>query len=352
MKKIAIASAITLASISAAHAMPTVYGKAVLGVDYINTDNETASDTKQTLLQSHVSRIGFKGDEELTENTDLVYQLEYGINIDDNSPQFNSRNTFLGLANRQYGTLLAGRHDTPFKLSKGSVAQFEDYKETDLGKVLSDEVRANNVLAYKSPAIVGYPVTFMAAVALSENDDSANKVLKPAVLNADGTVKTEAVTTSEAKQKDNAYSASLAYDQNGVYVAGAYDSNVVDVDNAWRITGALDMGKMNLVQGLTLGAMYQNANIYNKSEDEQSLVLSGKYKIGETPWAIKAQYATTENYKGVKDDKATEIALGGEYSFNKATKAHMYVAQINKDYKLGTKDEDKTIVGTALEYKF
>ncbi|MGL5251798.1 MAG: porin, partial [Moraxella sp.] len=84
MKKIALASAIALASISAAHAAPTVYGKVLLTGEYNNTDYEdnAKNDESVTKLQSNSSRIGFKGDEELTDTTKLVYQLEYGVDVD------------------------------------------------------------------------------------------------------------------------------------------------------------------------------------------------------------------------------------------------------------------------------
>ena len=397
MKKIALASAIALASISAAHAAPTVYGKVLLTGEYNNTDYEdnAKNDESVTKLQSNSSRIGFKGDEEPTDTTKLVYQLEYGVDVDaasnkdskgNDKNQFYSRNTFLGLAHNTMGTVLAGRHDTPYKLAKGGVDVFNDYDNVGLGNLMAGENRADNVLDYKSPAIVGMPLTFMAAVALSENDNDAKKVLstkttttasQTANLSGTKTV-VETVTANDTKTKDNAYSASLAYDENGVYLAGGYDNNVGSVDSAWRLAGSVDMGKMNMVQGLTLGALYQNSSyldgVYTKVttdtslepsatnpktesskkdyENEKSWLLSAKYKFNDTPWAVKAQYINTSNYKGEKDTDATEIALGAEYTINKAAKAHMYAAQINTDKSAKNADIDKTIVGAGLEYKF
>ena len=355
MKKIALVSAIALASITAAHAAPTVYGKVLLTGEYTDVDDKTAAnkDTSTTQLVSNSSRIGFKGEDDLTDTTKLVYQLEYGIDVDadtNGKGQFYSRNTYLGLAHNTLGTVLAGRHDTPYKLAKGSVDVFNDYDNVGLGNLMVGEQRANNVIAYKSPTLVGMPVTFMAAVGLSENDNDANKSVQ---------LGTTATTTDEAKEKDNAYSASLAYDQNGVYLAAGYDKNTGQykeasplknaafVDNAWRLVGALDMGKMNMVQGLTLGALYQDANIFKSPENEKSWLLSAKYKVGETPWAVKAQYINTTDRLGVKDRDATEVALGAEYTINKATKGHLYAAQIDTDNV-----SDKTIVGGGLEYKF
>ena len=77
MKKIAIASAIALASITAAHAAPTVYGKAFLTLDYVSTDYDAANKTDEDTfkLNSNQSRIGFKGEDDLTDTTNLVVSV-------------------------------------------------------------------------------------------------------------------------------------------------------------------------------------------------------------------------------------------------------------------------------------
>lgn len=378
-EKIAIASAIALASITAAHAAPTVYGKAFLTLDYVSTDYDASNkkDEDTFKLTSNQSRIGFKGDDDLTDTTKLIYQLEYQINPDDDSQQFKSRNTYVGLAHNTLGTVLAGRNDTPLKLVQNKVDVFNDTLFDMANAGVSGENRANNTLAYQSPAIVGMPVSFMAATALSENDTDGNVVITPeqkavpAIVAKDGTELVKAIPAKPAvyrdrKVKDNGYSLSLAYDQNGIYLAGAYDKdmgannvNTGLIDNTWRLVAGLDMGKMNMVQGLTLGALYQQSQYYdtysivnnnrvNKaSEDEKSWLISGKYKIANTPWAVKAQYVNTTDEKGVKDADVNEIAVGGEYAFNKATTGHIYAGQISRDnYK------DETIVGTGIEYKF
>ena len=215
MKKIAIASAIALASITAAHAAPTVYGKAFLTLDYVSTDYDAANKTDEDTfkLNSNASRIGFKGDDDLTDTTKLIYQLEYQINPDDDSQQFRSRNTYVGLAHNTLGTVLAGRHDTPLKLVQNKVDVFNDTLFDMANAGVSGENRANNVLAYQSPALVGMPVTFMVATALSENDTDGDVLVTAAtdvVKNADGTVKTPAkpAVYRDRKTKDNGYSAS------------------------------------------------------------------------------------------------------------------------------------------------
>ena len=353
MKKLLLATAVAALSVSAAHAAPTVYGKVLLTGEYTDVDDKTAAnkDTSTTKLVSNFSRIGFKGEDDLTDTTKLVYQLEYGIDVDADSnarktnQQFYSRNTFIGLAHNTMGTLLAGRHDTPFKLTKGSVDVFNDYDNVALGKLMAGEQRVDNVIAYKSPTLVGTPVTFLGAVSLdecSQNDD--DKCLVTAAVPATGTTPAKPAVY---RDKKNAYSAMVNYDQNGVYIGLGYDNSVYGKDTSgWRLAGSVDMGKMNMVDGLTLGALYQDYD-FNTDDNEKSWLLSGKYKIGATPWAVKAQYIDTSNQSGVKDNDATEVALGAEYTINKATKGHLYAAQIDTDNV-----SDKTIVGGGLEYKF
>ena len=335
MKKLLLATAVALASITAAHAAPTVYGKAFLTLDYVSTDYDAANKTDEDTfkLNSNASRIGFKGSEELTDTTKLIYQLEYQINPDDDSQQFRSRDTYIGLAHNTLGTLIAGRHDTPFKLAKGNADVFDANADTlgiynagPRGYTNLGEYRANNMVAYKSPTIVGMPVTFTAAVSLSEVDKDTDK------------------PNTEKDEGANGYSASLVYDQNGVYLAAGYDNNMSDVeDTAWRLAGTVDMGKMNMVQGLTLGALYQNADLFNVNDDAKTWLISGKYAIANTPWTAKAQYINTD----FGDNDSSEVAVGGEYAFNKATTGHIYAGQISRDnYK------DDTIVGTGIEYKF
>ena len=361
LKKLLLATAVAALSVSAAHAAPTVYGKAFLTLDYVSTDYDAANKTDEDTfkLNSNASRIGFKGDDDLTDTTKLIYQLEYQINPDDDSQQFKSRNTYVGLAHNTLGTVLAGRHDTPLKLAQNKVDVFNDtlFDITNAG--VSGENRANNTLAYQSPVIVGMPVSFMAATALSETDADGNILVSA----ASGT---KPAVYRDRKVKDNGYSALLAYDKNGVYLAGAYDKdmgannvNTGVIDNTWRLVAGLDMGKMNMVSGLTLGALYQQSQYYDNysivnnnrvnkaSEDEKSWLISGKYKVGATPWAVKAQYVNTTDEKGVKDADVNEIAVGGEYAFNKATTGHIYAGQISRD-----NNKDDLIVGTGIEYKF
>ena len=61
MKKLLLATAVAALSVSAAQAAPTVYGKAFVTVDYEDIDRDNSADEDSLQINSHASRIGFKG---------------------------------------------------------------------------------------------------------------------------------------------------------------------------------------------------------------------------------------------------------------------------------------------------
>lgn len=260
MKKLLIASTVAALSVTAAHAAPTVYGKAFLTLDLQDGDKELAGlyDTR-TQLNSNGSRIGLKGGERLTANTDLVYQLEYGIKVDDNSPQFTSRDTYLGLANKQYGTLLAGRLT--------AIDGMVDYANVTAGGVIGgdnvlasfDAPRANNAFAYVSPSYNG--LNFLGMYVLDENK------------------------TTDTLQRD-AFGVGVQYAPKANYRGGASYIQSGDT-KAVRVSGSLD-----LTPATTIGALYQSteystlhqAILRKGAETENAVTLSATHKYGQTPW--------------------------------------------------------------------
>ena len=107
----------------------------------------------------------------MTANTDVVYQLEYGVDVDADTDQFYSRDTFIGLANDQYGTMIAGRLTT--------VDDYVNYANVATGGVLGgnailssfDAPRADNSFAYMTPVNNG--MQFMAMYAMDEDNTAA-----------------------------------------------------------------------------------------------------------------------------------------------------------------------------------
>jgi predicted porin len=113
--------------------------------------------------ERRANRIGVKGSEDLGNGLKAIYQVEFGINLNDtnnnvlgNADTISYRNTFVGLAGDAWGTALVGRHDTPMKISTGKLDLFADTMADYNGTVGFRDLRADNVVAYISPSWSGF----------------------------------------------------------------------------------------------------------------------------------------------------------------------------------------------------
>lgn len=343
MKKLLLASAVAALSITAAQAAPTVYGKVFLSLD-IQDGNDVAKaaglDTRSQ-LNSNASRLGVKGSEALTANTDVVYQLEYRLDTDASGQRnWEARDTYLGLAHKELGTLVGGR-----------LTAIDDYinyaKVVQGGVVGGDDVlagwtgpRANNAFAYFSPNYNG--AQFMGMYALDENGSADN-------LSGDAFgvgVKYEpenspikaGLTYIKASQFGhlNAASADLDADEKIVTNGGKFQTVRASVAYA-----------LNPV--VTVAGQYQFSD-YNSNKDENSFTVSGSYKVAQTPWTAYAQADVVDNFKGISNYDKQRLAVGGKYAFNKNTTGHLYGAYMKTE--LNNVDAKSYGAGAGLEYKF
>lgn len=336
MKKLLLASAVAALSITAAQAAPTVYGKAFLTLDVADGDDNSAFKDSRTQLNSNSSRIGLKGSEALTQNTDLVYQLEYRVDIDSNAARnWESRDTYLGLANKQYGTLVAGRLT--------AIDDYVNYANVTVGgvvggdKVLAsfDAPRANNSFAYFSPERNG--LQFMGMYVLDEDKTKLSETL----VAAGGAA---ARLANDSLGRD-AFGVGAKYEPtNAPYKVGASYIQAGDFKAA-RLSGAYAASP-----ALTLGGLYQNTD-YDNDDNENAFTVSANYKVAQTPWTAYGQLDFVDNLGGAKDAEAQRLAVGGKYAFNKATTGHVYGAYLRSE-DASSEKADAYGIGGGIEYKF
>ncbi len=345
MKKLLLASAIAALSITAAHAAPTVYGKAYLTLD-VKDGNDAAkanaNTETRTKLNSNASRLGVKGSEALTANTDMVYQLEYRLEVDtNNKASFTARDTYLGLANKRLGTLVAGRLT--------AVDDYVNYANVTTGSpVGGDDVlasvsgpRANNAFAYFSPEYNG--VQLMGVYALDETNKGTSK--------------------EESFGRD-AWGVAAKYEPSNMPLkagvsylkAGADSKNTVVFDSALRASVAYAVNP-----AITVAGQYQLTDAYASDENglrssvkkqkEHAYTVSGTYKVAQTPWTAYGQLDYVNNADHVKNNKEQRIVVGGKYGFNQNTTGHIYSGYL-KEKATGAKDQNSYGIGAGLEYKF
>lgn len=354
MKKLLLASAVAALSVSAAQAAPTVYGKAFVTADYVNADfdsNNNAVDRDEDTVEinSNSSRIGLKGSEAMTANTDVVYQLEYGVSVDGEDRTFKSRDTYLGVVNKDFGEIRAGRNQSTLDYVNNVIVN-QGYwdnlggnklasNESQGGLNMADSGRINNSIVWKAPKYNSMPLDL--AVMYSSDEDAGNS--------------------------NDGYGAALSFDQGTGFTLGvAYDKDQNINGDIIRGTATVDLGKF-VAYPVTLGALYQQADFDGPdadgdatgSEDEKGLVLSANMGLTNfaRPANVYVQYNKTENLRGFDNADSDQIVVGGQYFFKDNIIMHAYAGMNSADNVVAmntgtTGDAEVFVVGSGLEYKF
>jgi len=337
MKKniIALAVASAIAAPVAFADAPVVYGK-------INVAIEDSKDYGTT-TEDRDSRIGVKGSEDLGNGLKAVYKMEFGADVGDSFGGLSGRNAYIGLAGG-FGTVLMGRHDSPFKMSQVKDV-FGDNTFADMGKKQvtgglglggkSGELRLDNVIAYVSPSFSGVKLIAAASGAQSEDALSA--------------VKDEQNSEAEIA---NAYSVALTYGstKKGLYLAAAMDN----ADEEYSETAGQEwthtrFGAQYKTGGLLVNATYQDFDADIANSDEGSNVQVGvAYAMGK--FMPKAKYFSTD-YETAGAEDGTGYAIGLDYKLGKKTTAYVeYVS--SEDMANATGEDDFTSASVGLIHKF
>jgi predicted porin len=291
-----------------------LYGK--INVTVVNSDSGSTDTWK---LNSNASRIGLKGSSQISEGLSVFYKTEFEVASDDGSNDikkysintgtetvevkdtstFKQRNIFVGIKG-QYGSLLAGKNDTPTKQAQKKIDLFND-SVGDIKKTFAGENRMSNIIAYTTPKYGNFSASY--AIMPSEADDG-----------------------SLADSK----SYSVNYKKDGLYVAVAADSNVKDAD-------ILRIVSQYKLDAWKLGFMYQE----NDTTNESGYFTSAAYKSDNITY--KAQYGNNEN--DTEGSDKTTLSLGADFKLAKNTKSFVFFTDNESSSSTKT-------FGLGLEHKF
>jgi predicted porin len=137
-----------LAAAGTASAEVDVYGK-------LNVTLQDSDEARESMveLQSNSSRIGVKGEEDLSKGLSAIYQFEWEVDPDGGSgdENFSARNQFVGLTGA-FGTVKVGRHDTALKEAQGDFDLFNDL-EGDIKNTFNGENRLKDYIGYTTPTL-------------------------------------------------------------------------------------------------------------------------------------------------------------------------------------------------------
>ncbi|NPU93031.1 MAG: porin [Gammaproteobacteria bacterium] len=384
---------------------PTVYGKINVSanqydfekIDFAGTSpnfsatgaTDVTDELDNSSIESNSSRIGVRGDFDVAEGLTAIYRLEYGTDVDNgtnsNGREFSQRNIFGGLQGG-FGTVIAGKNDTPLKtaqtnaVTNGDIDRFNDLPLADLGSYLVGENRADNTVQYTSPVLLGGLVVNIASIQLEE---------------------TGVEVSDTNQQDDNGFgsgaSASVSYGKGRWFVALAVDENVATTDTI-RFAGEAILGPVSI------GAVYQTAEKHAEEDfiggysnfvgatptsvgspttglnplaewdgaantvsgttatptaryDEQDgYLVNALWKIAGR-WSAKVQYGhstSTPTNELFDDVDIDAIAAGVDYKFNDNFKLYGYYATLETqgDEDISTKATTDTTAGLGLDLRF
>ena len=369
MKKLLLATAVAALSVSAAQAAPTVYGKVFVTTDYVNAEidgqnmdnnNRINEDNGSLQVNSKLSRLGFRGSEAITANTDVIYQLEYGVKVDDSGSDnigFKSRDTYLGLVNKDFGEFRFGRNYTVIDYIN-NVSVNEGYWDNlgsstlnnndSFANILTPTVgnRINNSIVWKAPKYNDLPLAL--ALMYGADEDFISE-----------------------SGRDAGYGASLMFDPGTGITAGiAYEQDMSVSGDIIRGSASVDLGKY-IAAPVKLGVLYQEADYAGTTTaTEDGLVVSAEMGLSNfaRPASVYIQYDKTDNISGLENNDSNQVVVGGKYAFKNNMIAHAYAglnsAELNNG-RFGSRDEDGNVneidlrgdidvlaIGGGLEYLF
>jgi predicted porin len=327
----------------AASADVTVYGQLHYSVDSIDyEDNRSGSipgtgmDNLATAgydglgVNSHNSRFGIKGSEDLGNGLSAVFQMEFTIAGEDgallgDSTVRNNRNTFVALAG-SWGVAGIGQVDTPFKSSTGSLEMFSE-QVGDYNALGFDDIRTDDAVFYMSPNMNGFQVV-------------AGMVMPSATEDADGV---EAISISGVYQ-NGPWFASLAYETISDNVINALYGADEDYDK-WRL------GLGYTANALHVGFIYEDRDIDNVA-DGDSWQLSASYTAGNN--VFKIAYGQADDMTHVIGtgvvmvDDADLWSIGVDHKLSNRTTVYAAYA----DYSEDTDDMDWDALSLGIIHKF
>lgn len=297
-----------------------VYGRA--DVSYQNESYKYGADQDGNtfILKSNASRIGVKGAKELDGDLKAIYQLEWEVSFTDKDSKngdgdniLKARNSFVGITG-EYGTLVAGTHDTPLKKAQGKIDLFNDL-EGDIKNVLLGENRVNNVLQYSSPKLMDGLVATLAVVPGEEQE-----------------VGEVEVNNSVA----DSVSASLIYKTGDLFAAVAMDDSVGGVDTL-RISGQYK------IEDAKLGMIYQmSESSAGSTVDDDGIILSLSYKLGSE--VLKFQYGASD----MKAKGTEQVSFGVDHKVAKGTKFYAFLTNTTTDDDA----DEEMIIAAGIQHKF
>lgn len=340
-KLIALAVAAAMAPM-AAMAEVEVYGQANVSIDVADNGAVTGaadSDKNGINVSSNSSRIGFKANEDLGNGMSAIVVAEFAVAMDDNGGGiFSDRNTYVGIAG-DFGTVIVGRVDTPYKSSTKAMGIFgdttADYRNV-VGVQGAADTRADNAIAYLKT--VNDNVSFAVAYVPDADDNDID---------------------------EGAVTASFNYNSDMIDVAVGYVAQ--DSFNATQNATGIRLGATYSVNDdINLSFVYDNVTMETIATgvevDIPSMYLAATMASGDNTFGVAL--GTVEVDEAI-DSEGTFMALGVEHAYSETVGVYALYASMDNAalatwglggsqglQLAGVQDESATSLSFGIRTKF
>nr|VFJ99098.1 MAG: Outer membrane protein (porin) [Candidatus Kentron sp. LFY] len=328
-----------------------VYGKIHASWDFVDTES-TNDDSDDNTGAFRNARLGFKGEEKISDTLKAEWQVETELNTADDTNQMKFRNTFVGIKGDKWGTVRFGKHDTPYKLATAKLDIFTDtiadYNNI-IGAHIADPralVDANNVggnvasnfnerpgqvVAYITPNFNGFEAAIARASIQNDEGNTAGVSLE-----------NQEAWSAMAKYDNGSFFASLAYEvfEGGMHQAmGVPAADTTDGDlDAWKI----GLGYQFSNPGKTrIGFVYEdieqdtssavaNDITFAKKASRDAYGVNFAHDFGANTIKL-AYFKADDSDVSNSDDGADNWSIGLDHNFSKRTKIYGIYTRMDND---------------------
>lgn len=298
MKKILIAAAVSALFGGSAWAQSSVnvYGLIDMSVNYVRAGS-TASRPSQSLatLSNDASRIGFRGNEDLGGGLRAYFKLETGVSLDSgnatSATQFWNRESYVGLSEKQFGSVQLGSQYAPMVWTSGKVDPFGRFGLGSITGLLQGSPRGwavtyNNAVQYTTPDLDG----FLGRLMVSPGEGAATG---------------RSYTVSGEYAKGPVY-ATLNYDRVGTSATSVGLSGATVYTSTMSIGGTYNFGPVKL------------AGWYQSNRADKLANVNG-YLLGATVPLAQGEIRMSYLHRSQTNADATQTALGYYHFLSKRT---------------------------------
>jgi predicted porin len=314
----------------------TIYGRIHAGIDNMRVASTAAFPRGEsaTRVSDYSSKLGFRGREELGDGWSALFQIEGGLAIDAGTGGLNEKDTFVGLAHKNYGQVQLGRYATPIR-------KINDYTNRFLGEGPQDDAnisqlssdvavgfnrRQPNSISYRTPRVAGFTATVLRGA--NVETDGGDSVFSSALQYEGGgpltgAVGYEAHNNVRPGMRDKMVRVMMNYAFGAGDVGAGFNRIVYQVPNGtlarnyYTVTGAWKIGTDALIGRIGIAG-----DVGGSAPDGTTLAAKG-----------------TSLTHG-SDSGAKHVTLGYQHNLSKRTQLYAYFTRLANErlanYSLGT----------------